>query len=341
MNTEKQNNFTIVRVMLATLVMLGHFKILAGSPTPFLFSFADLAVEAFFVVSGFLVAGSFDRMPVLVPFYLKRFFRIYPLYFFVVVAQALAMLAFFSNELGEIAISALRYLGVNLIFANFLQHDIGGLLANSPNPGINPSLWTLKVEVGFYLIVPFVHRLVKRFGWSVLGVIFFASTIYFLHYRSVNAELAKQLPGQLRFFVVGMAFFYYGRKLQLSRKVGWAAFLLCLSPLMFKNLGLSAVLHPLAVGFVVFFATMRLPPIQFKSDISFGIYLIHGPVIQLLILSGYYVDSWFCLLAVCAFVVLLACLADHLIERPGIKIGARLVRKLKPANPARHIGENV
>ncbi len=54
--------------------------------------------------------------------------------------------------------STLRYLAANMLLANFLQYDIGGVLADLHNPGINPSLWTLKIEIGFYLIVPLIYR---------------------------------------------------------------------------------------------------------------------------------------------------------------------------------------
>ena len=43
-----------------------------------------------------------------------------------------------------------------MLLANFLQYDIGGVLSGLHNPGINPSLWTLKIEIGFYLIVPLI-----------------------------------------------------------------------------------------------------------------------------------------------------------------------------------------
>ena len=61
--------------------------------------------------------------------------------------------------------STLRYLSANLMLANFVQYDIGGVLAGLRNPGINPSLWTLKIELGFYLIVPLICVATRRWGW--------------------------------------------------------------------------------------------------------------------------------------------------------------------------------
>ena len=33
-------------------------------------------------------------------------------------------------------------------------------------PGINPSLWTLKIELGFYLIVPLIFVADRRWGFK-------------------------------------------------------------------------------------------------------------------------------------------------------------------------------
>jgi peptidoglycan/LPS O-acetylase OafA/YrhL len=59
---ESENNFTLLRLLLALMVVLGHFKLLSGTAYPaFPFNLADAAVDSFFVVSGFLIALSYDR----------------------------------------------------------------------------------------------------------------------------------------------------------------------------------------------------------------------------------------------------------------------------------------
>jgi peptidoglycan/LPS O-acetylase OafA/YrhL len=82
------NNFTASRLLLALLVVLGHFQRLAGvTSEPLPFGYAGTAVDCFFVVSGYLVSNSFDRDPNLGRFFIRRLFRIYPLYLAVVLAQ--------------------------------------------------------------------------------------------------------------------------------------------------------------------------------------------------------------------------------------------------------------
>ena len=147
---------------------------------------------------------------------MRRVFRLYPMYLCVVLIQTAIMLALLPDGPFSELPSTLRYLAANMLLANFLQYDIGGVLSGLRNPGINPSLWTLKIEIGFYLIVPLIYVATRRWGWMVLALIFAASVAYsfeMLHLGDVR--LARQLPGQLQFFVVGMALSLYGERLHV------------------------------------------------------------------------------------------------------------------------------
>ena len=178
-NEEALNNFTLLRLLLALMVVLGHFKLLSGTAYPaFPFNLADAAVDCFFVVSGFLITGSYERCHGLWSFYVRRAFRLYPMYFCVVLLQAAIMLALLPGGPFSEPRSTLNYLAANMLLANFVQYDIGGVLAGLHNPGINPSLWTLKIEIGFYLIVPLIYGATRRWGWRALALIFVASVAY-------------------------------------------------------------------------------------------------------------------------------------------------------------------
>lgn len=331
------NNFTLVRLILATMVVFGHFKTLPGlSPAHGLYSYADFAVDAFFVVSGYLVYGSFDNSPQLKGFYIKRFFRIYPLYLVMILLQMLVMLMLLGKEaqIGD----TLKYLGSNLVFANFISPDIGGLLAGQHNPAINPSLWTLKIEAGFYLLVPLLWWLVKKAGIIVVPVIYIASTIFAavaFHYG--YDTLAKQLPGQLRFFVVGIAIYLYCHPAPILPKKGGrggsnkcrVAAMSIIAIILFTICSLRHVLplmpiYPLLVGALVFICVLRLPAIPLKLDMSYGVYLIHAPLIQLALFLGFFEDSNRFLLLLLAVVYILAFIVEKTIEIPMVKYGKKL-----------------
>lgn len=326
------NNFTILRLGLALLVVLGHFRILAGVDHPaWPFIYATAAVDSFFVVSGFLIAGSYDQDGDLRRFYIKRIFRLYPLYIAVVLAQTV-LLGWLAGGAASFAALA-RYFAANAVFANFLQHDIG-VLKGLHDPGINPSLWTLKIEFGFYLILPALWWLVRRYGEKVLLGIFVLSALWYGLFKAAgHYDLAKQLPGQLQYFVLGVAL-YRHRGVITAKPSGWllaAGTGLALTLLLRLQ---PPVLFPLVVAAFVAAAALATPAIRPARDISYGVYLLHGPVIQLSLLTGLYRGDIAGLAALLAIVLALAFLAERLVESPGIAFGRRLIGRRKgPSMP--------
>jgi peptidoglycan/LPS O-acetylase OafA/YrhL len=326
---ESQNNFTLLRLLLALMVVLGHFKLLSGTAHPsFPFNLADAAVDSFFVVSGFLITGSYERSRGLLPFYVRRLFRLYPMYVCIVLLQTAIMLALLPGGPFSEPRSTLNYLAANLLLANFLQYDIGGVLAGLHNPGINPSLWTLKIEIGFYLIVPLIYAGVRRWGWPTLALIFVASVAYsVVTLKMGDIRLARQLPGQLQFFAVGIALYLYGERLRVHSlvsvaiAVGFLALWTAAGPI-------PPGVRPLVVAAFVFTFALCTPVVRLKSDMSYSVYLVHGPLLQTLILIGAFHDNLLFLAGVLCAVLGISFITERLVERPGNALGYRLARRL-------------
>ena len=326
---ESANNFTLLRLLLALMVVLGHFKLLSGTAYPsFPFNLADAAVDCFFVVSGFLIAGSYERCHGLWSFYARRVFRLYPMYLCIVLIQAAIMMALLPVHPFSALGSTVRYLVSNALMANFLQYDIGGVLSGLSNPGINPSLWTLKIEIGFYLIVPLIYVATRRLGWWVLASIFAASVAYnVLALHLGDLRMAKQLPGQLQFFVVGVALYLYGQRLRVAAWVSAAitvAFLVAWTLII----PIPPGIRPIVVGAFVFSFALCTPVIQLKSDLSYSVYLLHGPLLQTLILLGLFHDTLPFLSGIVCTVLGLAFITARLVEGPGNALGRRLAMHL-------------
>ncbi len=325
------NNFTILRLVLATFVIFGHFKTLANLPNDYgLYGYADIAVDAFFVVSGYLVYGSFDKLPKFTSFYLKRFFRIYPLYTFIIFVQAAAMFLLLKGDatLKEI----LRYLSGNLIFLNFISPDMGGLFANSYNDAINPSLWTLKIEVAFYILTPFIWWAVGKKGFVVLAAIYVLSALFYtVSYNYGHESLAKQFPGQMRLFIIGCALYYYRDKLVVPKILSWflvaGLFMLCIMRYELFPKTIVWFIDPFIIGGFVFVFALRLPALNLRYDISYGVYLIHAPLIQIALLLGFYESNLMFLSALVVVVYVLAYFTEKFIELPMIAHGKKLSQR--------------
>lgn len=328
-------DFTLLRLLLALAVVFTHFHAITGTSIEWVPALsATVAVQGFFVVSGWIVTASCESSTGHGGFFVRRLARLYPLYAVVVIAQALcvaALVGYPVNASGEL----LRYLTANLAFANFLKPTLLGFLDGAAVPAINPSLWTLKIEVLFYLAVPLLVTLNRRFGvWALLGL-FAASTLYFCAVESTSAELAKQLPGQLRFFVAGMA----GRLLLVGDRapqrvnglllavVGIAGWLLAQR---FDSSIAMAAFQPVFVLAFVTAAGLLLPRMAGAPDISYGVYLLHAPLIQIGLYTGWLPAGSQGLLAILLVTLALATAACYVIERPAIRAGGRWSRRLSP-----------
>jgi len=323
------NNFTLLRLALALMVVLGHAKLLSGTAWPhFPFNLADAAVDAFFVVSGFLITGSYQRCHGLWSFYVRRIFRLYPMYLCIVLAQTVAMLLLLPRGPFSEPAATLRYVAANAVLANFVQYDIGGVLDGLRNPGINPSLWTLKIEIGFYLIVPAIYGATQRWGPRVLATIFVGSVAYAVILRQHgDIRLAQQIPGQLQFFVVGMALYLYGRRLRVNLWLTGLIAVAFFAAWSFVH-PIPEGLRPLIVAAFVYSVALSTPPLRLRTDVSYSVYLLHGPLLQILILLGVFRDTPVWIGGIVATVLALARVTERLIERPGTEFGRALSVRL-------------
>ncbi len=145
--------------------MLVHAHVISGeAQLAFLSNWlsSEIAVKAFFVVSGLLVFMSYDRTRNLARYFEKRARRIYPAYFTVVTGSALLLFVLSFASPGEYAMGATNYLAANLAFLNFLSPTLPGVFENNPMRAVNGALWTLKIEVMFYVTVPVLAWLFER-----------------------------------------------------------------------------------------------------------------------------------------------------------------------------------
>ncbi|MGC4059755.1 MAG: acyltransferase [Aquabacterium sp.] len=332
----RHNNFDLLRLLAASGVMALHVRMLSASPSlDFLAVLGPrLSLSTFFVISGFLVYMSSERSGSLADYAGKRLRRVMPAY--VVTVLACTLLGCLLSTLPPQAYfgaDSARYLLANLSFLNFLKPDLPGVFVGNPYPGapVNGALWTIKVELMFYVLVPWLVRLVKRFGHHrVLGACFLFGCAWwcgFMYLAAITgkaafAELAKQMPGQLMYFMPG-AWCYCER--DRLKRMAWrlpligVALLLCASQWGRHSLVPDALLHPIGLAACVFWIAYGLPYVKVTryGDLSYGIYIWHFPVIQTLVQLGLYSAAPMpALLATLCVVLALAWCSWRYIEAP-------------------------
>lgn len=338
------NNLDLVRFSLAAMVFFSHAHDLSqAAQLSFLTRFisSTLAVQAFFVISGFLIFQSYDRSSSIVSYASKRIRRIFPAYALVIVTSAI--LLGFASSLSfrdYIAAGAVwRYVAANIVFLNFISPELPGVFQSNPVHAVNGALWTLKIEAAFYVAVPICVWLFKYLGQMrtliaiyLLSVLYAVGTAWLAEARH-NAsflELGRQLPGQMSYFVAGAAIYYnfdrFRAHLTSCAAVGLILFF-C------SALFLPFLLRPAGVALIVMSVAFGPYMGRFgrSGDFSYGIYIVHFPILQALIATGLprYSLTAFLLIAVLA-VLTTAALLWHLVEKRFLRRDSHYRMDQKP-----------
>jgi peptidoglycan/LPS O-acetylase OafA/YrhL len=323
-----KNNFDLLRLLFAGTVLLVHAYELSGFHQLSIFASvlsSAVAVKAFFVVSGFLIFMSFERSETTIDYARKRIRRIYPAYFAVVILCATFLLTVSSRNISDyFSFTWLKYVFTNLVFLNFLQPTLPGVFDLNKISTINGALWTLKIEAMFYLTVPIFVFAFRKFSHFWVLILVYCLSVAYAEFLAATAErtgsgiyveLGRQLPGQLSYFMAG-AFLYYFLPLFERRVVYFlAASVLTLSVNLFFPL---PVLEPFALAVIVVFFGLFLYAGNFGKygDFSYGVYILHFPLIQLLLFSGWFRESpWYFLIASISITSVAAIAMWHLIEK--------------------------
>jgi peptidoglycan/LPS O-acetylase OafA/YrhL len=298
LNTINTNNFDFLRVVFATTVAIAHIIVLSDidlfQPYKGYFN-TRLAIDGFFVISGFLIAKSYENTNNFKEYLTRRIKRIVPAYFFVIMISAIlfSLISTYSINRYFFSYEFWKYLVANLTFQNYFQPCLPGVFNTNLICAVNGALWTIKIEEAFYLLVPVFYWLVryKKINIYILSAfVYLISVAYFNYFVSIDKyRIAKQLPGALAFFVVGIMFY---RNFSFLLKQKHYMILPCLILFFLEQyIFETQYLKPFTYGFMVFYFAYSfkwLNTFGKYGDFTYGIYIYHFPIIQLFVFYGFF-----------------------------------------------------
>jgi len=326
-----KNNFDHVRLFLALGVFLHHTFILTQLQPFAVFKTLvnpNVAVHSFFIVSGFLIFMSYEHSSSVKSYFTKRFKRIAPGYIAVILLSFVFLslfstLAFFDYFT---SIESFKYLLANLSTFNFLHLTLPGVFSEHINTSVNGALWTIKVEVMFYISVPFIVYTYRWFGATkTLSIIFLLSALYFYSMVSLSQEfktpffaiLVHQLPGQMMFFSAGALLYYHHEKFLKQKHF---IFLLAIIGFISEKYLSFYPLYAISLSIIVIYLAtgiVYLGHIARYGDLSYGIYIWHFPLIQTFIALHFFEESPIRAFMVLTLLILcVSWLSWHIIEKP-------------------------
>lgn len=329
----RDNNLNLIRVIAASAVLVSHaFPIALGrgaeEPLEALtgMSLGHHAVAVFFILSGLLIARSFDRGSSRVRFLTARVMRLFPALLVVLVLTVLAGAAFTTLSAAQYfsAPGTLTYVPRNLSLA-FLQYPLPGVFEDNPNgPPINGSLWTLFYEVVCYMGVfalGIFGLLRRKVIFSVMFVALAAAYIWCNQWEPAGGIAYRlDLLVQLGFpFALGTLAYLWRERVVLDWRIAVALWLL-------PFLAAGTLLLPLAITLAVGYSLLWLGFVpkgmllgyNRLGDYSYGIYIYAYPMQQTMMHLFPQLSPLENMLAAAPGTVLLAVLSWHLIEEGAL-----------------------
>jgi len=340
-----------LRGFLAFWVYYGHLKMASIGREVFWGSPA-LAVDGFMILSGFLMAYHWARREKKFStfwaqtkdFYLRRFFRIAPLYYLLVSIEFLWQEELFSIKSAVNKIISPAWAGIVLNFDNPVARDIDfvnifshysfvfGLIPKYANSNLIPD-WSISLEMQFYLIFPFIVLLITRMGsFSVTFLSLLAAITtnkFFGLYLDKgilwNFPQPSFLLFKINFFLAGMALAYAYLSKDAKRRIAW----LVLVAISLYDASTRVQIIAAALTFML----------MFFGDTSYSLYLLHllimYPILNILFQQDWYfelstyVRFFVSLVIISPIVYCLSYLLYRVIEMPGILLGKKVAQRVK------------
>ena len=334
-----RNNFDIIRLFAAALVLFSHSYPLTGNPEFFSriirhVTGGGLAVAVFFAISGFLVTRSAQIHPI-GQYVMSRALRIFPALAVVALFQTFVLgLIFTSLPVAEYLSNGRSWSHLWNATAFWLHYDLPGIFPDNPNRTVNGSLWTLPLETFCYIVLPFlalVGLLRKGTAWLV-GVAVVGGYLVAVYWFGLNgANLGPLVTKAVRlynilhngsFFTVGAMLWVYRDELPLSWGYGFLALVLATIGL---GTPVGALGFVLAVSYGSMLLAFRTPMVKLPGDISYGLYLYAYPMQQTIIaLFGAGIGATMVSALALPLAVALAAISWVWIERPALQLRKRL-----------------
>ncbi len=326
--------FDYLRLIAAILVIAHHAQVLNGEPPIMIGTSLDLGalgVGVFFVISGYLVSGSLERTPSVMSFIAKRALRIFPgllaallVTAFVIgpVSTTLARAAYWTSP--EVYGYVLKNLSLYAV-----TYDLPGVFLAVPVAGVvNGSLWTLRLEFTAYLALAALGA-ARQARPRVLTVLALAAAASAIAIHALGLDAKGDLYRIAYLAAINGFLFLSGAALRTSawRAPSWLA-IAALIPLVTPVWFLALPLIVLRLGAL----DSPKPP----ADLSYGLYIYSFPLQQMLVERGQLT-----LLTSIAAALPCAALSWFLVEKPALKLKARLPQRAVPPalSPAAALGD--
>jgi peptidoglycan/LPS O-acetylase OafA/YrhL len=341
----RDNNFNLVRIVAAFAVLVSHSFALAIGLVPGFsepldkslgMTLGSIAVDIFFIASGFLVTGSLLTRKSIVEFGWARVLRIYPALLVMVILVVFGLGPFFTTAPWSayfVDVRTYLFLVKDSTLIAGVAQKLPDVFAGNPYPnGVNGSLWSMPYEVRMYALLAILWtgaRLAREKRFRVfeyaLVAIAIAAGLWKLFGYSVDETMTLgygRLARLLFAFFSGATFYVLKERITLSRPLFWLLLVALLASAVDKRA--FYIVYSLAVPYLLFyFAYVPAGFIRYYNragDYSYGVYIYAFPVQQSIAALIPHVSVLSMFLLSATVTLTLAVLSWHLLERHALNL---------------------
>jgi peptidoglycan/LPS O-acetylase OafA/YrhL len=326
----RDNNFNLIRILAALAVLLSHsFSIATGSESAeplrvtYGLTWGDIAVNIFFIASGFLVTSSLLTRQSATAFIWARVLRIFPALWLMLLITVFGLGLALTTESAAAYLHQFetwRYLFKNAILFRGIDYRLPGI-----GSAINGSLWSLTPEVRMYatllalwLAAAFLGRFRLRALYVAIVSIAVLSGAWYLYQGQF--EPLDNVPRLTFMFFTGASFFVFKDRIAL-RTTPCLLLLAAIAVSLVDRAALFFVLN-LSLAYILMYAAYAVSgPIRaFNAlgDYSYGVYIYAYPVQVGLSLFVPHISVPALMASSAAITTTLAVLSWHLLEKRAL-----------------------
>lgn len=344
----RDNNFNLIRIVAALAVLVSHsFPIALGKgahePSLGAIGLSMVAVDVFFVTSGFLVTASLFNRQSTIDFVLARFLRIFPALWVMLLLTVFALgLSFTTAPAREYLASmgVYKYLAKCATLLAGVSFNLPGVFHANPYPdAVNGSLWTLPYEVRMYAILVLGWAILavmkaERSQWMQRAIVAAAvvACVMLIGTHALRPSAGSPFVRLFYMFFAGSAFHVLRSRIMLRHTVFWALAAVVVFTALFAH-GAFYFVYALALPYLLFWlAYVPGGPVRHYNrlgDYSYGTYIYAFPVQQAVSALAPGITVLGLGLSAAGLTLLLAALSWHLLEQPALALKGRAVGHAK------------
>ncbi|ALV23677.1 putative membrane protein [Campylobacter iguaniorum] len=335
----KENNFDLLRLIAAFQVMTMHsvshilseHNYVLDNGGGYIISMLAYipGVPIFFLISGFLITMSYEKNQNLKDYVRNRILRIFP-GLYVNILIGVVILLYFGFV--EFSYQFFSWLLAQLTIVQFYNAE---MFRGFGVGVINGSLWTISVELTFYIILPFLYFIFYR---SKILFVFLAVVSFIVWNYDINSSKELFLNKLIHvsiipyvfLFILGICFYKFFNKIQrlIENKFLIWLLLFIVFNILVKIANIENNLYIYTIKWIIFSFMVFAFVFSFKNlskkilhgnDYTFGIYIYHMLVINVFIYLNYVAEIKF-IMAVFILSILCGIISWHIIEKPFLRL---------------------